>query len=54
LDYYHVCEHLHQFANTIITDEAELKIWTEKQKELLLQSKVTEVIENIKQKDSES
>jgi hypothetical protein len=54
LDYYHVCEHLHQFANTIITDEAELKKWTEKQKELLLQSKVTEVIENIKQKDSES
>jgi Uncharacterised protein family (UPF0236) len=54
LDYYHVCEHLHQFANTIFTDEVKLKKWTEKQKELLLQSKVRAVIKNIKQKDSKS
>jgi Uncharacterised protein family (UPF0236) len=54
LDYYHVCEHLHQFASTIFTDEAALKKWTEKQKELLLQSKVTNVIRNIKRQNCES
>ena len=36
LDYYHVCEHLHQFANTVFGDEAVLKKWTDEQKELLL------------------
>lgn len=51
LDYYHVCEHLHQFANTVFTDETALKKWTDEQKELLLQSKVAEVIANIKQQD---
>jgi hypothetical protein len=54
LDYYHVCEHLHQFAKTIFTDEAALKKWTDKQKELLLQSKVMKVIGNIKRKGCES
>lgn len=54
LDYYHVCEHLHEFARTIFSDEAALKKWTDKQKELLLQSKVTKVISNIKKQNSES
>lgn len=54
LDYYHVCEHLHQFANTVFNDEAVLKKWTDEQKELLLQSKVQEVIANIKQLNCKS
>ena len=54
LDYYHVCEHLHQFANTVFTDVEKLKKWTDEQKELLLQSKVMEVIDNIKQQDCKS
>ena len=54
LDYYHVCEHLHQFANTVFNDEAVLKKWTDEQKELLLQSKVLEVIANIKQLNCKS
>ncbi|MEO7767787.1 MAG: UPF0236 family protein [Ferruginibacter sp.] len=54
LDYYHVCEHLHQFANTVFTNEGQLKKWTDKQKELLLQSKVTKVIANIKRKNNKS
>jgi Uncharacterised protein family (UPF0236) len=54
LDYYHVCEHLHQFANTIFSEAKQLKKWTDKQKELLLESKVTKVIANIKKLDNES
>ena len=54
LDYYHVCEHLPQFARTIFTGEAAQKKWTDKQKELLLQSKVTKVISNIKKQNCES
>jgi hypothetical protein len=54
LDYYHVCEHLHQFANTIFSEGEQLKKWTEQQKELLLQNKVMEVITNIKKQDSKS
>jgi Uncharacterised protein family (UPF0236) len=54
LDYYHVCEHLHQFASAIFKEEKQLKKWTDKQKELLLESKVTKVIANIKKLDSES
>jgi len=54
LDYYHVCEHLHQFANTVFSDEAELKKWADEQKGLLLQSKTAEVIANIKQRDCKS
>jgi hypothetical protein len=54
LDYYHACEHLHQFARTVFTDGARLKKWTDEQKELLLQSKVTEVVANIKKQNGES
>jgi len=54
LDYYHVCEHLHQFASTIFIDDKALKKWTDQQKELLLESKVKKVIANIKKQNSES
>ena len=54
LDYYHACEHLHQFANAIFSDEEKIKKWTDKQKELLLESKVIKVIANIKKLNSES
>lgn len=54
LDYYHVCEHLHSFATVAFSDEAKRKKWTDKQKELLLESKVTTVIKNIKRQNSES
>jgi hypothetical protein len=54
LDYYHACEHLYDFANTVFKEENELKKWTDTQKELLLESKVAEVIENIKQIDAKS
>ena len=54
LDYYHVCEHLHSFATVAFSNEAKRKKWTDRQKELLLQSKVTTVIKNIKKLNSES
>ena len=50
LDYYHACEHLHEFSNTIFTDKAKEKIWTGKQKEWLLKGEVKIVIRNIKRK----
>jgi hypothetical protein len=54
LDYYHVCEHLHQFANTIFYEEKQLKKWTDQQKELLLESKVIKVIANIRKVGGEN
>lgn len=54
LDYYHVCEHLHQFANASFSDEVVRKKWVTVQKELLLDSKVSEVIANINKQDKES
>lgn len=54
LDYYHVCEHLHLYANVAFSDEAARKKWTEKQKELLLESKVMKVVANIKRHDPQS
>ena len=53
LDYYHVCEHLHSFANVAFSDEAKRTKWTDKQKQLLLESKVTTVIKNIKRQNNE-
>lgn len=50
LDYYHACEHLHEFADTVFVDKEELKKWADEQKELLLQSKVEKVIANIQVK----
>lgn len=54
LDYYHVCEHLHQFATTSFAEESARKKWVTKQKELLLGSKVKKVIANIKKQDNQS
>ena len=49
LDYYHACEHLHNFVVNGMKGESEefQKQWFEEQKELLLQSCVKQVIENI-------
>jgi len=49
LDYYHVCEHLHQFSSTYFSDKASEKQWVNEQKGLLLQSEVLRVIQNIEQ-----
>ncbi len=56
LDYYHVCEHLHEFSSTIFSDKAKEKLWTDKQKEWLLKGEIETVISNIKRagKNSES
>ena len=56
LDYYHACEHLHEFSSSIFTDKAKEKIWTDKQKEWLLKGAVKTVISNIKRvgKNSEA
>jgi hypothetical protein len=49
LDYYHACEHLHLFTNNYFTDKKTEQAWVKRQKELLLQSEVQSVIENIKE-----
>jgi len=49
LDYYHACEHLHLFTTDYFTDKNTEQAWVKKQKELLLQSEVQIVIENIKE-----
>jgi len=56
LDYYHVCEHLHEFSSSIFSDKVKGKIWTDKQKEWLLKGKIKTVISNIKRigKNSEA
>jgi Uncharacterised protein family (UPF0236) len=56
LDYYHVCEHLHEFSGSIFSDKTKEKIWTDKQKEWLLKGEVRIVISNIKRagKNSEA
>lgn len=48
LDYYHACEHLHAFSNNFFKDKIAGQDWAEQQKQLLLDSQVTEVIKNIK------
>jgi hypothetical protein len=48
LDYYHACEHLHQFSNSFFKDKALEQKWTTQQKELILRSQVVEVLKNIK------
>ena len=48
LDYYHACEHLHQFSSSFFKDKTMEQKWTNQQKELLLESQVLEVIKNIK------
>lgn len=48
LDYYHAIEHLHQFTDSYFKEKGAGKKWTQKQKELLLNSNVKQVIKNIK------
>jgi Uncharacterised protein family (UPF0236) len=48
LDFYHLLEHLHLFAEAFFSEKAEGKGWVENQRELLLESKADEVIEGIK------
>ena len=48
LDFWHALEHLYAFVKAHFTDAAKAKKWTEKQKELLLDSQVKKVIQNIK------
>jgi len=47
LDFFHAVEHVSQFAQTVFENKAEQHQWIVKQKELLLESKVGEVIDNI-------
>jgi hypothetical protein len=47
LDYYHACEHLHQFADAVFTDQQQKERWCKQQKELLLESKSDEILDNI-------
>jgi len=48
LDYYHACEHLHEFSNSFFKVKEVEQKWTIEQKELLLKSQVIEVMKNIK------
>ena len=48
LDFYHACEHLHGFSNAFFKDKQLEQKWTTRQKELLLNSQVIEVLKNIK------
>ena len=55
LDYYHACEHLHDFVeNGMNEDREKRKQWFEEQKELLLESRVDQVIKNIKRAKAKS
>ena len=49
LDYYHACEHLHEFSNNFFKDKMAEQNWAAEQKELLLNSQTREVIKNIKE-----
>jgi hypothetical protein len=48
LDFYHAAEHLYGFAEKHFKDKDKLMTWAKKQSELLLDSKVSTVIKNIK------
>ncbi len=48
LDYYHACEHLHEFSKSFFKDKIAEQQWAATQKELLLNSQVREVIKNIR------
>ena len=49
LDYFHAIEHLHQFIDSYFKEKEAAKKWAEKQKELLLNSNVKQVIINIEE-----
>jgi len=44
LDYYHACEHLHEFVGLAFKDAEAGKDWAQEQKDKLLESKTAEVI----------
>jgi hypothetical protein len=48
LDYFHAIEHLHKFTDSHFKQKKAAEKWAEKQKELLLNSNVKQVIKNIK------
>ncbi len=52
LDYYHACEYLHAFSKEHFTDKAAEDKWIKEQKELLLDSRVQEVIKNVERLES--
>ena len=52
LDYYHACQYLYEFANATFKSEAKVKKWVHRQKELLLQSKLSLVMRNIRNQSS--
>lgn len=54
LDYYHACEHLHQFTEAHFKDKLAGLKWAVTQKELLLNSEVGKVIKHIKKLGSEN
>src|SRR4051812_8289084 len=47
LDFYHLLEHLYQFAEAFFEDTEQGKHWVEQQKELLLESCSEKVISNV-------
>lgn len=47
LDYWHVLEYLYAFVNSFFADKTKGDKWVEKQKELLLNNEVKQVIKNI-------
>ena len=54
LDFYHVCEYINNFQKLYIKSEKEGQEWVEKQKILLRESKVEEVINNLKKHHEEN
>jgi hypothetical protein len=47
LDFFHVMEHLYQFADHAFPDTSDKSQWCERQKELLMASQVETVIDSI-------
>jgi hypothetical protein len=47
LDFYHLLEHLYQFAEAFFVDTQQATQWVEQQKELLLESHAQQVISNV-------
>ena len=47
VDFYHATEYLYEFVENVFSDSSQKKQWCERQKELLLDSDVETVIDNI-------
>jgi hypothetical protein len=48
LDFYHLCEHIYQFADAFFADKEAGRQWAEQQKELFLESQAGTVVTHIK------